>query len=74
MVKKLEKDNDLNNNTDAYDVWELSSSGKVLGSYFVPKGTTGEDYENSIASAKKKLMDLGFTTLETRAIIGRQLF
>ena len=57
-----------------YDVWELSNSSNLLGSYFVPKGTTGEEYEQALASAKEKLMTLGFSTLEIKAILGRQLF
>lgn len=74
MAKKLEKDNDLNKQTDMYDVWELSNAGESLGSYFVPKGVTGEQYENAIISAKNKLIALGFSTLEVKALIGRQLF
>ena len=74
MVRKLEKDSELNKQTDMYDVWELSNSGESLGSYFIPKGVTGEDYENALASARSKLVALGFSTLEIKAIIGRQLF
>jgi hypothetical protein len=74
MTKKLEKNIDLDKQTEVYDVWELSNSSNLLGSYFVPKGTTGEDYENAIISAKNKLIALGFNTLEVKALIGRQLF
>lgn len=74
MTRKLEKNVDLDKETNMYDVWELSTSGKSAGSYFVPKGATGEDYENALSSAKAKLIALGFTTLEIKAIIGRQLF
>jgi len=74
MVRKLEKDNDLNKDTAMYDVWELSNSGDSLGSYFIPKGATGEEYEAAIISARNKLIALGFSTLEVKAIVGRQLF
>jgi hypothetical protein len=74
MVKKLEKNIEVDKETKMYDVWELSNSEDVLGAYFVPKGVTGEEYEAALASAKNKLMALGFTTLEVKAILGRQLF
>ena len=74
MVRKLEKNVELDKETEMYDVWELSTSANSQGSYFVPKGVSGEDYENALSSAKSKLIDMGFTTLEIKAIIGRQLF
>jgi hypothetical protein len=74
MVKKLEKNVEANSEIKSYDVWELSNSGNVLGSYFVPKTVTGEEYEAALASAKSKLMALGLTTLEVKAVLGRQLF
>jgi hypothetical protein len=74
MAKELELSTELNKETGMYDVWELSNSGNILGAYFVPKGVTGEEYEAALASAKNKLIAMGFTTLEVKAILGRQLF
>ena len=73
MARKLEKNSELSK-LEYYDVWDLTNSGDPIGSYFVPVGVTGEEYENALNSAKNKLIALGFTTLETRAILGRQLF
>jgi hypothetical protein len=73
MAKKLEKNVELSKQ-EKYDVWELKNEDILLGSYFVPKTVTGENYEAALASAKDKLMALGFTTLEVKAILGRQLF
>ena len=74
MAKKLEKSVNQEIITESYDVWEMSNGSNFLGAYFVPKGVTGEEYEQSLASAKQKLINLGFTTLEIEAILGRQLF
>ena len=73
MARELERNVDLSKES-LYDVWDLKNSGTPLGSYFVPKGVTGEEYEELLVSIKNKLMAMGFTTLETKAIIGRQLF
>jgi len=73
MAKQLVKNDELSM-METYDVWDLRNSGTPLGSYFVPKGVTGEEYEELLVSIKNKLMAMGFTTLETKAIIGRQLF
>jgi hypothetical protein len=74
MAKKLEKSVELDKQTEMYDVWEMLNGSNSLGSYFVPKSVSGEEYEAALASAKQKLMSLGFTTLEVKAILGRQLF
>ena len=73
MAKQLEK-NDEFSNQKMYDVWDLKNSNTPLGSYFVPKDVTGQDYEAALISARNKLIALGLTTLEAKAIIGRQLF
>jgi hypothetical protein len=73
MAKKLEK-NDEFSNQEMYDVWDLRNSNTHLGAYFVPKDVTGQDYEAALISARNKLIALGLTTLEAKAIIGRQLF
>lgn len=73
MAKKLEKNTELSS-LETYDVWDLTNSGQPLGSYFVPKGVTGEEYEALLATVKDKLINLGFTTLEAKTILGRQLF
>jgi len=73
MTRKLEKNSELSA-LELYDVWDLTNSGEPLGSYFVPTGVTGEDYEAALISARNKLINLGFTTLEAKAIVGRQLF
>lgn len=73
MTRKLEKNIELSA-SELYDVWDLTNSGQPLGSYFVPKGVTGEEYEAAVVSARNKLINLGFTTLEAKAIVGRQLF
>jgi hypothetical protein len=73
MAKKLEKNIEFSK-TQPYDVWDVTNGSESLGSYFVPKNTTGEDYENALISARNKLIALGFTTLEAKAIIGKQLF
>jgi hypothetical protein len=73
MAKELEKNSEFGA-MEHYDVWDLRNSGTPIGSYFVPKGVTGEDYEAALISARNKLIALGLTTLEAKAIIGRQLF
>ena len=73
MAKELEKNNEFSNQ-EIYDVWDLRNGDTPLGSYFVPKNVTGEEYEAAIVSARNKLIALGLTTLEAKAIIGRQLF
>lgn len=73
MARKLEKNSELSK-LEYYDVWDLTNSGDPIGSYFVPVGVTGEEYENAINSAKNKLIALGLSTLEVKAIFGRQLF
>ena len=65
-------------NSHGYDVWELSdnfgSNPGVVGGYFVPAGVDGKEYYNALKSAEKKLIALGLTEIEAKAIIGRQLF
>jgi hypothetical protein len=64
--------------SNGYDVWELSSisgvSSELIGWYFVPEGVDGKDYYDALLSAESKLIALGLTDLEVKAIIGRQLF
>ncbi len=74
MSKSLKKNLEVNKESEFYDVWELFNGENSLGSYFVPAGITGEQYEDALTSAKDKLFALGFTTLEVKAILGRQLF
>jgi hypothetical protein len=57
-----------------YDVWQVSNGDKILGLYFTPPGVSGESYHNALYSARKKLINLGLTELEAKAIIGKQLF
>jgi hypothetical protein len=73
MSKELNRNAELSRES-IYDVWDLKNAGVPTGSYFVPKTVTGEDYEAALISARNKLIALGFTTLEAKAIIGRQLF
>lgn len=73
MAKKIEKNVEFSKD-EIYDVWDLKNGEVILGSYFVPKSITGQDYENALSTAKNKLVEMGFTTLEINAIIGRQLF
>ena len=74
MSKSIKKNLEVNKESEFYDVWELFNGENSLGSYFVPKNVTGEEYEAAIVSARNKLIALGLTTLEAKAIIGRQLF
>jgi hypothetical protein len=64
--------------SNGYDVWEFSNNfgtyPGVVGWYFVPVGTDGAEYHNALKSAEKKLIDLGLTEIEAKAIMGRQLF
>jgi hypothetical protein len=64
--------------SNGYDVWELSdnfgTSPGVLGWYFVPVGIEGSVYHDALRTAQQKLIGLGFTELEAKAIIGKQLF
>jgi hypothetical protein len=57
-----------------YDVWQVSNGDKILGLYFTPLGVSGESYHKALYSAEKKLIALGLTELEAKAIIGKQLF
>jgi len=64
--------------SNGYDVWELSNtsgvSPELIGWYFVPEGIDGKEYHDALLSAENKLIALGLTDLEVKAIIGRQLF
>jgi len=57
-----------------YDVYVVIENGVRLGGYFVPKGVLPIDYDNALKSAEDKLITLGLTDLEAKAIIGRQIF
>jgi hypothetical protein len=64
--------------SNGYDVWELydnfGSNPGVVGWYFVPAGTDGREYHDSLRTAEQKLKALGLTEIEIKAIMGRQLF
>ena len=59
-------------------MWELSDTfgpnAGVVGWYFVPVNTDGADYHNALRTAEQKLIALGLTDIEVKAIMGRQLF
>jgi hypothetical protein len=79
MTLKFKKiDGIPNHQSHGYDVWELSdnfgSNPGVVGWYFIPAGTDGAEYHNALKTAEKKLIDLGLTEIEVKAIMGRQLF
>ncbi len=61
-----------------YDIWELSNNfgtnPGVVGWYFVPAGTDGKEYHDALRTAEQKLIALGLTEIEVKAIMGRQLF
>ena len=57
-----------------YDVWKVYENETQVGWYFVPENISGEEYEAALKSAEDKLIALGLTSLEAKAIIGRQLF
>lgn len=67
--EKIEMESEL-----FYDVYVVVENGVSLGGYFVPKGFLGTEYDNALKSAEDKLIALGLTTIEAKAIIGRQLF
>jgi hypothetical protein len=67
--EKMEIDNEI-----FYDIYVVIENGVTIGGYFVPKGILPIDYENATKSAENKLIALGLTDLEVKAIIGRQLF
>jgi hypothetical protein len=64
--------------SNGYDVWELSNNfgtnAGVVGWYFVPAGTDGREYHDALRTAEQKLIALGLTEIEVKAIMGRQLF
>jgi hypothetical protein len=57
-----------------YDNWLVFENGIEQGGYFVPRGITGQQYDDALTSAKNKLTALGFTEIEITALLGRQLF
>jgi hypothetical protein len=61
-----------------YDVWEFSnnfgSDAGLIGWYFVPADVDGKVYHDALKSAEQKLISLGLTEIEAKAIMGRQLF
>jgi hypothetical protein len=57
-----------------HDIWQVSNGSQILGLYFTPPGVSGESYHNALKSAEEKLMVLGLTSLEAKAVIGKQLF
>jgi|APGre2960657404_1045060.scaffolds.fasta_scaffold84561_3 hypothetical protein len=64
--------------SNGYDIWELSnnfgSNPGVVGWYFVPVDTDGKEYHDALRTAEQKLIALGLTEIEVKAIMGRQLF
>ena len=64
--------------SNGYDIWELSNNfgtyPGVVGWYFVPAGTDGKEYYDALRTAEQKLIALGLTEIEAKAILGRQLF
>jgi hypothetical protein len=75
MARNFEKINiDEFSEVKQYDAWQLTIDKEMAGWYFVPKGVSGIDYDNALKSAEQKLINLGLTELEAKAIIGKQLF
>jgi hypothetical protein len=77
MALKFKKLDEVKTSS-AYDVWEFSNNygldAGVIGWYFVPAGIDGKVYHDALKSAEKKLIDLGFTEIEAKAVIGKQIF
>jgi hypothetical protein len=77
-LKFIKITEDETSSFNGYDVWELSntfgSSPTLIGWYFVPADVDGKAYHDALKSAEKKLIDLGLTEIEAKAVIGRQLF
>jgi hypothetical protein len=76
--RKVEINKDYLEEDNGYEIWELSDNfidkeGRV-GNYYVPPGTDGKDYHDALRTAEQKLMALGLTEIEAKAVIGRQLF
>ena len=79
MTLKFKKLDEISkNHSHGYDVWEFSDNfglnGGLVGWYFVPDGVDGKTYHYALKSAEKKLIDLGFTEIEAKAVIGKQIF
>jgi len=79
MALKFKKVDEIpNHQSNGYDIWEFSNNSGpyagVIGWYFVPAGIDGKTYHDALKSAEKKLIDLGLTEIEAKAIMGRQLF
>lgn len=79
MVLKFKKIEDVSRQeSHGYDLWEVSNNstpeGTVTSTYYVPVGTDGEVYHQALRTAQQKLVNLGFTETEAKAILGRQLF
>jgi hypothetical protein len=79
MAISFRKVDEISNQaSNGYDVWELlnnfGSNPGVVGWYFVPVGTDGREYHDALRTAEQKLIALGLTEIEVKAIMGRQLF
>jgi hypothetical protein len=79
MTLKFTKVDEISRkDSHGYDVWELSnsfgSSPGLVGWYFVPADVDGKSYHDALKSAEQKLIALGLTEIEAKAILGRQLF
>lgn len=68
----------LKKDSNGYDIWELfdnfGANPGVVGWYYLPVGTDGKEYHDALKTAEKKLIALGLTEIEVKAIMGRQLF
>jgi hypothetical protein len=79
MAISFRKVDEISNQaSNGYDVWELSNNfgdnPGIVGWYFVPFGTDGKEYHDALRTAEQKLIALGLTEIEVKAIMGRQLF
>jgi hypothetical protein len=79
MALKFRKLDEIpKNQSNGYDIWEFSNNSGinagVIGWYFVPADVDGKVYHDALKSAEKKLIDLGLTEIEAKAVIGKQLF
>lgn len=79
MALKFKKLDEISKEqSHGYDVWELSNdfgtNAGILGWYFVPVDTDGIEYHNALKTAGQKLIALGLTDIEVKAVMGRQLF
>lgn len=76
--KKIDINKEYLEEDNGYEIWELSDnfggSESRVGTYYVPPGFDGKSYHDALRTAEQKLIALGLTTIEAKAVIGRQLF